>query len=220
MSYYKLSVADLLHDAGKVTTNARDADLLERLDPAGFGEDELTILDALIAEVKDRQEDRETNYGDQLNATQGVDVDWQEFYDKTYMRHVGIARAVFRKEHGTLARLGLNGLRRRDKAGRYDQAIKLYQNALSDPALVVRLAVRGLDAATLQAGLAALTAIEKADHEQDTHIGLAQQSTDDRRKAERDLADWLTEFRDIAREVFYDKPDWLERLGIFHRSED
>jgi len=220
MSYYKLSVADLLHDAGKVTTNARDADLLERLDPAGYGEDELTTLDALIAEVNDKKEDRETNYGDQLNATETIEEDWEAFYDETYMRHVGIARAVFRGESGTLTRLGLNGPRRRDKAGRYDQAIKLYQNALSDPSLVVRLAVRGLDTATLQAALDAVKVIEDADHQQDTHIGLAQQSTDARRKAERDLADWLTEFRDVAREVFYDEPDWLERLGIFHRSED
>ena len=218
MPYYRMSVADLLHDAGKVTTSARDADLLARLDPAGYGEDELTVLDALIAGVRDEQEERETHYGDQFNATQNVDKDWQEF-DRTYMRHVGIARAVFRKEHETLARLGLNGLRRRDKAGCYDQAIKLYQNTLSDPALVVRLAVRGLDTAALEAGLAALEAIAEADHEQPPHLGLARQPTDDRSKAERDLADWLTRFRDVAREVFYDKPDWLERLGIFLRSE-
>lgn len=219
MSYYKLSVPDLLHEAGKVSTNARDADLLARLDPAGYGEDALTDLDALIAEVEGKKEDRETNYGDQLDSTQSIAVDWRDFYDKTYMRHVGIARAVFRGKRGTLARLGLNGPRRRDKAGRYDQALKLYTNAIADADLVDKLAVRGLDAVTLQAGLDAVKAIEKADHEQDTHIGLAQQSTDDRRKAERDLTDWLTEFRDVAREVFYDKPDWLERLGIFHRSD-
>src|SRR5699024_6899019 len=38
MSYYRLSVPDLLHEAGKVSTNARDADLLARLDPAGYDE--------------------------------------------------------------------------------------------------------------------------------------------------------------------------------------
>src|SRR5690606_34129647 len=51
---------------------------------------------------------------------------------------------------------------RRDKAGRYDQALQLYTNAIEDADLLAKLSVRGLDEAVLQAGAAAVTAIQKA----------------------------------------------------------
>jgi hypothetical protein len=51
-------------------------------------------------------------------------------------------------------------------------------------------------------------------------VGLAQDATDARRPLTRALADWLAEFRDVARAALAAHPEWLERLGILHRSED
>lgn len=172
----------------------------------------------MIADLEAKQRARETHYGDQLNATRKVDEDWQRFHEETYMVHVGIARAVFRRDRGTQARLGLVGRRRRDKAGRYDQALQLYTNAIEDADLLAELSVRGLDEAVLQAGAAAVTAIQKADFKQDDHIGLARQSTKHRQRQDHALAEWLSIFRDIVRPALKDKPEWLERLGILHRS--
>lgn len=218
MSYYRMTLADLLHAAGRVANNARDADLLERLTPIGFGEDALEGLDALIAALEQRKQARETRYGEQLGATETVEADWKDFYEKTYMVHVDIARAVFRREPDARRRLGLTGRRRRDKAGRYDQALLLYTNALADADLRARLAVRGLDEPTLQAAADRVTAIQKADFKQDDHIGLAKRATREREEAERALAEWLSVFRDIVRPALKDQPEWLERLGILHRS--
>ena len=218
MSYYRMSVPDLLHTAGRVAQNARDADLRERLGPIGYGEEGLGELGALIAALKAKKQAREMCHGRQLGATASVDAAWADFYEKTYMVHVGIARAVFRSERGTRVRLGLVGDRRRDKAGRYDQALLLYTNALADPDLLGRLAVRGMGEAVLRAGAERVEAIEKADHEQDDRIGRAKESTDARREAERAVAKWLSAFRDIVRPALRDKPEWLERLGILHRS--
>lgn len=44
MSYYHMSTAELRHAAGTISTNGRDADLLARLTPIGYGEDALTEL--------------------------------------------------------------------------------------------------------------------------------------------------------------------------------
>ena len=218
MSYYKMPVADLLNAAGLVANNAREADLLAALTLVGYDETALTGLDALIAEVSVTKQARETALGGQVGATAGVDDAWEAFYDKPYMVHVGIARAVFRKDVAARATLGLDEAPRRDKAGRYEQALQFYTNALADPAYTAALAVRGMDATVLQAGADAVTAIQKDDFDQDSHIGQAQQSTRDREKAEFDLAEWLSVFRDIARPALKDHPEWLERLGIRHRS--
>lgn len=218
MSYYHMSTAELLDAAGTISENGREADLLARLTLIGYGEDALTELDAMISDLTDKKQARETNFGNQLNATETVEEDWEDFYEDTYMVHVGIARAVFRKDRGARSRLGLLGERRQDKAGRYDQALQLYTNALADTEIVDKLAVRGMDATVLQAAADTVTAIQKADHKQDDHIGLAQQSTKNRQKQDKALAEWLSMFRDIVRPALKDQPEWLERLGIFHRS--
>lgn len=218
MSYYNLPTPDLLDAASTVATNAREADLLARLDSVGYGEPALAELDALIAETQAAQRTRETSLGNQIDATGSVEEDWEAFYDGTYMPHLGIARAVFRKNRRARSALGLDDARRRDKAGRYEQALQFYTNALDDADFTDALTARGVDATALQAGADGVRAIQAADFKQDDHRGLAQQSTRDRQKLERDLADWLSEFRDVVRAALKDRPEWLERLGIRHRS--
>jgi len=36
----------------------------------------------------------------------------------------------------------------------------------------------------------------------------------------REFSDWLAEFRDVARVALADDPEWLERLGFLHRTEE
>jgi hypothetical protein len=59
----------------------------------------------------DAVQTRQTEYGEQIGATEALNDVWDAFHSQTYMPHVKIARLVFDGQAGTIRRIGVDGIR-------------------------------------------------------------------------------------------------------------
>ena len=222
---HAMNIHDLPHDAlaakvrQAITNTTPDADMMAAVLEYGYPPE---AFDAALADLVVY----ETGITDQVDlsgqaeqATKELDAEWAAFSKDVYADHVERARRVFRGETGTLKRLGLNGARARAFDRWAGQARQLYATALGDADLQARLATRGLDAATLQAGLDAVDALAKRNRDQEDLKGRAQQARRDRDKARATPLDWLSGYYEAAERAFKDHPDWLERIGKVAPSE-
>jgi hypothetical protein len=124
----------------------------------------------------------------------------------TSMRYVKVARVALEDERGTLQKLSLAGQRKRPQAGQLAQAQQFYANALSDTAILGKLAAVGITQAMLEAGQRQLDAVAQSDAARRQRQGAARDATRARDAALAALADWMRDFMQIARVALRDRP--------------
>jgi hypothetical protein len=172
------------------------------------------LRDAFAAAVQARQ----TEYGEQITATEALSDAWDAFHSQTYMPHVTIARLVV-DDAGTLRRLGIDGTRPEAFEAYLQEARRFYDTIAGDGALQAALAERGVDDATVTQAQADLDQLEALDQTQEREKAEAQQATRARNDARRPFADWLADFQQFARVALMSQPDLVEQLGLTERSE-
>ncbi len=218
MSVYQLSNDELLTLGTRILDNSQAPPIREAMATVGYDEAAFqrgqALRDAFAAAVQARQ----SEFGEQITATEALRDAWDAFHSQTYMPHVTIARLVF-DGGGTIRRLGVEG-DRPDAFGAYlQEAHRFYQTVSGDPGLQGALAERGVDEAATAAALADLDQLEALDQSQEREKAEAQQATRARNDARRAFADWLADFQKFARVALADQPDLLEQLGLTVRSE-
>ena len=88
-----------------------------------------------------------------------------------------MARVALENERGALQKLSLVGQRKRPQAGQLAQAQRFYANALSDSAILDKLAAFGITQAILEAGQRQLDAVAEADAARRQRQGAARDAT-------------------------------------------
>lgn len=131
-----------------------------------------------------------------------------------YQALAQVARAAFAKDKAQLAGLGLTGRMPRKTAAFLAAAYTLFANAAG----VAALAAFGYDPARLTGERAKIAALDTANQAQEAAKGDAQQATRNQDAALAALADWLAQYRKIARVALRGKPQLLEKLGITVRA--
>ncbi len=216
--FHRIADARLIELLDLPIHNGHAPELQAKLGPAGYP---LAVLDAALAE---RNAFAETLRqigdfkGQALTATHALRKARAAFHTDVYMPHVGTAQIALRDDHAALVSLGLHEPRARTDAAWTRQTIQFYENARQRPSTLAALALRGLHAADLDAGRAGLDALETLDRARDARKAEAKTAVDDRKKRRAALVRWLSDFRATARIALRDTPEWLERLGIGHRS--
>lgn len=107
-----------------------------------------------------------------------------------YMRHLKIARVVFRENENAREQLALAGRRGRVLSDWIVQVRQFYTNVLGDEEIRAALAEFGITAEALTAGLALVNEVEAANARQERKKGAAQAAT----RARNDALDALTEW--------------------------
>jgi len=131
-----------------------------------------------------------------------------------YQALAQVARAAFAKDKAQLAGLGLTGRMPHPTAAFLAAAYTLFDNAAG----VAALAAFGYDSARLTGERAKIAALDAANQAQEAAKGAAQQATRDQDAALAALADWLAQYRKIARVALRGKPQLLEKLGVTVRT--
>jgi hypothetical protein len=155
-------------------------------------------------------------YGDQYAATD-EQTQLQASTYAHYMITVKVGRVAFKTQPDMLARLGLTGERPRSLSGWLRSGRILYTNLLASPDAIATMGAYGYTAERLQQELQAVNEVENLHSKQLREKSAAQQATLERDKAFDKLSNWFSDFRAIARVALYDKPQWLEALGIVKR---
>lgn len=212
------SIDTLLSDAQLAIDNAlNNPTILGYLSDFGYTSAKLQQGKRLYNQAAAAQLVQQSEAGEQISATSEVNSTWEKA-KKTYSRLLKVARVAFKRNSGAAMQLELNGTRKKSLSGWLAQATQFYKNALSDKAVLAGLKEFGITEQKLKAGLAEVTAVEKANLAQEKEKGEAQAATQKRDTALDALQDWLSDYLAIAKVALEDEPQLLEGLGVLQRS--
>lgn len=218
MSNPKATFADKLLSAQVTIDNAiADVEIKALLADYGYDDVRLAAGKTLLDTTNQLQQVQQKEYGDQFEATNALNSVW-DGAKNDYMRFIKISRIALRDELAISQKLDLNGRRKESLSGWIAQAKQFYLNALPDSTVITKLASYGITQAKLEAGKTLLEETEVKNASQEKEKGEAQQATKDRDKVADNLFGWLADFIVIARIALEEKPQLLEKLGVFVES--
>lgn len=190
-----------------------DAILRQYLGAYGYDAERLQAGKQLYEQALSLHHEQQAAYGEQYAATDALNEARAEA-NAVYMRHLKIARVVFRGNEDAREQLALAGRRARALSGWIVQARQFYTNALGDEEVRTALAGFGITTEALEAGLTLVDTVEAARARQERKKGDAQAATQARNDALSALDDWMRDFTAIARVALEERPQLLETLGI------
>lgn len=201
-----------------VIQNAQNVDAISTaIAPFGYDATALSSGMALYTTASDLQSKQKQEYGEQFTATAGLQLS-KANANKTYMRHVKLARVALRNDRGAYEALQLSGSRKQSTSGWVQQAKIFYANALASADIVDKLSVLTMTTEVLTAGQTQVTEVETKLSDQLKEKGEAQAATQARDAAFDDLQDWMSDFVAIARIALENDSQLLEMLGIVEAS--
>ena len=195
-----------------------DTDLSGPLGAFGYTAAKIADLVSLYDEAAAIHLKQKTEYAEQYGATAQYETN-RTTAQTTYMRHLKLARVVYKNNVTRTHQLGLQGERLQNFAGWRTQVEQFYTVALADADIKTDLATVGITLTELQSGQALFTTADAAWHAQKKEAGEAQEATQARDTALDALQDAFSDFLVIARVAFEDDAQKLERMGIVVSAE-
>jgi len=207
------SIAERLFEAERAINNTlKTPEILAVVTPYGYDQVRVDAALVLLKETQSLVELQEREYGDQYEATQNVQLAWDEAA-VAYSAAVKIARVAFRDHKAAAGALGLTGVRKQSLSGWLKQARGFYNNLLKDPAFIAIMAPFSYDQVKLEAEAALVQVVADASDAQDTERGQAQAATLARDAKLDELDRWVADYKAVAEVAFAAAPQMLEQLG-------
>jgi hypothetical protein len=157
-------------------------------------------------------------HGQQLEATSQLEEIFEEC-NSLYIEHITLSRLALRNEPSKKSKFALDGERKNDMFGWIEQAELFYDNCLADEELLNKLLRYNLSGEKLEKGRQSVLNVKKANQTQEKEKSESQEARRQRDEAFTLLSDWMTEFNTVARFACSAKPELLEKLGIFVKSD-
>lgn len=195
-----------------------DAEIKTALSTYGYTEEKLNVGKNLYNEAAALQNARKKEYGDQVAATAELNDIWETAHQQ-YIRTLKIARVAFNENIKADKATMLFGRRKESLSGWLEQARAFYSNLLGDPAFLTAMAEYGYTNEKLQQESALIDQVVAKHLQQKKEIGETQEATEIRNNALDKLADWISDFRAVAKVALEDNPQQLEKLGILARTK-
>ena len=189
-----------------------DTDLSDVL--ANFGYDATALAEgqALYDNAKRLDEEQDAEIGDQREAYQDYKAKRNEI-DQLYRNHLRIARVAFKREADANTELQLSGIRKR-RFSSWEKQTTAFYNGIAGKQEYQDLMVRFipvqqlLDTRDLLNQTLSLYATFRQEQSE------AEAKTIERDEALDILAEWFSDFYNIAKVAFYDDSQQLEKLGF------
>jgi hypothetical protein len=133
---------------------------------------------------------------------------------KAYQDLAQICRAKFKSGSPELAKLGLIGKEPKSAAEFVKAANTLFNNAMTDNAILEKISPNGYTVETLTAERNKIDDYENADKAQVSAVGEAETATAVQTQALKDLQVWISEYTKISRVALSGNVKLLEKIGI------
>ena len=187
----------------------KNEDRQKRLAVYGLTPKRLQEGKALLNNAQMLQDAKVNYYDDRWAIARQLDADRQTAH-AMFKEHVGVARTAFRNDPVVLHNLHIQRIA--TKTWEWPrQALYFYTKVEEHAAQLEPFGINQEVIAQAQASVQAL--IELKEDRMDRK-GMAQHSTQEKRKAFKALREWMLEFRSLARIAFKDNPQMLEVFGI------
>jgi hypothetical protein len=194
-----------------------DPTLRTALEAYGYTASRLQQGNALREQVRTFYEQQKGEYAELFAASDALEAAQQQAKG-THMRYVKVARVALKDDRRASQKLDLATQRKRPRAGWVAQAHQFYTHALSDAAILDRLADFGITQAMLEAGRQQVDAVSEYEVTRQQRQGAAHDATRARDEMIAALDTWMKDFTKIARVAFEGRPQFLEKLGIKARA--
>jgi hypothetical protein len=212
------SIEERLRAAQVAIGNAlADPALLAALEEYSYNTTRLQQGNALRQQAWMLYQRQKGEYGELSTASHGLEAAQQQAR-ASYMRYVKMARLKLEDDRGASQKLGLTTGRKRPLAKWLAQAQQFYTHALSDAAILGKLAEVGITRTMLEAGQQQVDAVGEGEALWRQRQGAARDATRVRDEAIAALDAWMRKFTRVARVAFEDRPQLLEQLGIKTRG--
>lgn len=187
----------------------KNADRQKRMAVYGLTPKRLQEGKDLLKNAEQMKEVKTSYYDDRWAISQQLKADRQAALT-LFKDHVIVARTAFRKDEVVLYNLKVQRISKKTSEWPL-QALHFYTK-LEDH--VTSMEPFGITSDVIAQAKASMQALIELKEDRIDRKGLAQDSTQEKRKAFRALKDWVMEFRGIARLAFKDNPQILEVFGI------
>jgi hypothetical protein len=194
-----------------------DPTLLAALTTYGYNADRLQQGNVLREQAWKLYQQQKGEYGE-LSAAKDALETAQQQARTTYMHYIKVARLALKHDRGASQKLDLTSGRKRPQAKWLAQARQFYTHALSDAAILGKLAECGITQAMLEAGQRQIEAAVQCEATRWQCQGAARDATKMRDETIAALDTWIADFIKFARLAFERRPQLLEKLGIKKRG--
>ena len=209
-----VNIDQYLESVHTALTNLQsDTELSTPLGDFGYNTAKITGLFTLYNTANAAHLAQKTEYAEQFGATAAYSTARQVAHT-AYIRHLTLARVVYKNNVTRTHQLGLQGDRKNSYAGWKAQADQFYAAAIAETAIQTDLSAVGITLASLQSAKALVDAADGAWHSQKKETGEAQEATQARDEALDKLQDAFSDLITVARVAFADDGQKLERMGI------
>lgn len=204
------SIAEILETADQIIDNIqKDPEVQKKIAGMGFTQKRVQDGIALRQQAQTLQDAKDNHYNEQWAISRQLNQE-ADAAIILFKEHAKIARIAFRNDAIFLHALKIE----RFTSGQWHlirQAQHFYtQLTLSATAMDAY----GITQPMLEQARASIEAVLATKRERTRKKGLAQDSTQEKRKAFAALKAWITDFRKTARFAFRDNPQLLESFGI------
>ena len=204
------SIAEILEAADQIIDNIqKDLEVQKKIAGMGFPQKRVQDGIALRQQAQTMQDTKDSHYNEQWAISRQLNQE-ADTAITLFKEHAKIARIAFRNEPVFLHALKIERFVR----GQWHlirQAQHFYtQLTLSATAMDAY----GITQPMLEQAQASIGAVLATKRTRTRKKGVAQDSTQEKRKAFMELKAWIIEFRKVARFAFRDNPQLLESFGI------
>jgi hypothetical protein len=219
MIFTKRTMAELLESSKMAITNAMEDDELKAL-LLEYNYDDAKLNEGL--ELYNRADQlynkQKKEYGELYAAKESFYKTYKNAHSK-YIEHITLTRMAFKDTPKKLVEMSLHERRQKRLGLWLKQSRLFYDAAISDAVVLEKLSKYGVTKEKLEAGKQLLVDVETENRIAIKEAGEAQQATAERDSALEDLDEWISEFYQICKFAFAEKPQLLEKLGITAYSE-
>ena len=212
MSVITTSLANFFAESALILDNAQThPEISAALATLGYNYATIQAGQALLSTARDLYDAQIKEYGEQHAATQAFQEAVAEA-DKSYATHRRLAKIAFKTDIQRQTDLHLNERKPKTFNPWYAQARHFYTAILADATAYGGLARFNITYAKLQIAQAQVEQSFTLNSKQEQEKGEAQEATQKRDAAIEEVAEWLSEFKTIARIALEDTPQLLEAL--------
>lgn len=206
----KFSFAFLIEEADILITNASShPEIKQKLSVLGYNPKNLQTGKALLANLILLQEAKKTCYLSRQEISEGIRTDIQNI-KVTLKNHLKLAEVAFGNDAGSVKRLGLKKPRAYRQLEWITQTKDFYTELLKQPEPILRY----VEKAELEQALASLEGIAEARRQRMQRKGEAENATQKRNEAKKELQRWIRSFKSIVRVALQGDEQLLEVLGM------
>jgi hypothetical protein len=214
MSVINTSFSDFFTNASVIMTNAQEQpEIAAALDAFGYDAAVIQAGQDLLAAARARYDAQIKEYGEQHAVSQSF-TETVKQAEKSYAAHRRLAALAFKNDAQRQTDLRLNERKPQLFNPWHEQARHFYTALLADLEALDQLARFKITSAMLQAAQEQVEEAYNLNSRHEQEKGEAQNATKQRDAVVEELADWLSDFREVARIALSDSPQLLEALNM------